>query len=259
MKTSHIYLVIWIVVNIITASTTELYPDEAYYWLYSKFLDWGYFDHPPMVAMLIKATHFLGQNELAVRLPFIILSSASIWFIYKLSKVNAHLFFLSAFSIFSLNINGFVAVPDTPFIFFGILYLYIYKQYLNEKSSSLLLGIIGALLLYSKYHGILIIGFTLLSNIKLLKEPKTYVIGLIILVLFIPHLWWQYSNDFPSYLYHMVERSAKVYKFKFTLTYLSTNLLFHGPLIGLSLFYFSIKRKSVDLFEKALKFNLFGT
>jgi hypothetical protein len=21
--------------------------DEAYYWVYSKFLDWGYFDHPP--------------------------------------------------------------------------------------------------------------------------------------------------------------------------------------------------------------------
>ena len=28
----------------------QLHPDEAYYWLWSRYLDWSYFDHPPMVA-----------------------------------------------------------------------------------------------------------------------------------------------------------------------------------------------------------------
>ena len=260
MKTEYKYLLVWLLVNLITAFFTELYSDEAYYWMYSEFLDWGYFDHPPMVALMIKSTSFLGQNELAVRLPFIILLTLALWITYKLANVDAHLFFLSAFSIFSLNINGFLALPDTPYLFFGVLFLYQYKKYLIDKSilNAILISIIGACLLYSKYHGVLIISFTLLSNLKLLKDWKTYFIGILILLLFTPHLLWQYENDFPSYLYHMVERSAQQYKLTFTTTYLATNLLFHGPLVGVLLLIFTVS-KSKDLLEKALKLILFGT
>ena len=200
IKLEFKYLLAWLIINLITAFSTELYPDEAYYWMYSEFLDWGYFDHPPGVALLIKLFSFLGQNELAVRLPSILMMSATLWLTFKLTKVNAHLFFLTAFSIFSLNTISFLTLPDTPFLFFGVLFIYVYKSYLENKtlSYSILLGIIGTLMLYSKYHGILIIGFALLSNLKLLKEPKTYLTGIVILVLFLPHLWWQYENDFPS-------------------------------------------------------------
>ena len=134
MKPKFIYLSIWVVLNILTAILTELYPDEAYYWLYSKYLDWGYFDHPPFVALLIKLTSFLGQNELAVRLPFIFLLTATIWLVYELAKVNVHLYFLTVFSIFSLNTVGFLALPDTPFLFFGVLFLYTYKSYLEKET-----------------------------------------------------------------------------------------------------------------------------
>jgi hypothetical protein len=30
----------WFLINIIQAASTELLDDEAYYWLYSRFLDW---------------------------------------------------------------------------------------------------------------------------------------------------------------------------------------------------------------------------
>src|SRR6185503_1452561 len=33
--------------------STELIPQEAYYWNYSQHLDIGYLDHPPIVAWLI--------------------------------------------------------------------------------------------------------------------------------------------------------------------------------------------------------------
>ncbi len=42
------------VISLFQAGFTELMDDEAYYWVYSRHLDWGYFDHPPMVALLIK-------------------------------------------------------------------------------------------------------------------------------------------------------------------------------------------------------------
>ena len=38
------------ILNLLQAGFTTLNNDEAYYWMYSKFLAWGYFDHPPMIA-----------------------------------------------------------------------------------------------------------------------------------------------------------------------------------------------------------------
>ena len=48
------FLAIWLVINLIQSYFTELAHDEAYYWMYSKYLSWGYFDHPPMIALIIK-------------------------------------------------------------------------------------------------------------------------------------------------------------------------------------------------------------
>ena len=46
------------------AAGTGLTHDEAYYWLWSKNLAFGYFDLPPMVAVLIRAsTAVFGESE----------------------------------------------------------------------------------------------------------------------------------------------------------------------------------------------------
>ena len=48
--------------------------DEAHYWVYSKFLDLSYYDHPPMIGYIIKLfTDIFGTNEFAVRLPSVII------------------------------------------------------------------------------------------------------------------------------------------------------------------------------------------
>jgi 4-amino-4-deoxy-L-arabinose transferase-like glycosyltransferase len=51
------------------ASAVPLAPDEAYYWIWSQALAPGYLDHPPMVALWIRAgTDLAGQTPLGVRL-----------------------------------------------------------------------------------------------------------------------------------------------------------------------------------------------
>ena len=46
-----------------------LSPDEAYYWVWSRALAPGYLDHPPMVALWIRAgTLLCGDGPLGVRL-----------------------------------------------------------------------------------------------------------------------------------------------------------------------------------------------
>ena len=47
----------------------ELMYNEAYYALWAQNLAWGYFDHPPMVAVWIRSsTHLFGKTDFGVRL-----------------------------------------------------------------------------------------------------------------------------------------------------------------------------------------------
>ena len=55
------------ILNIIQGSYTELLPDEAYYWVYSQYMNWGFFDHPPLVAVWVTISDFLFTEELGVR------------------------------------------------------------------------------------------------------------------------------------------------------------------------------------------------
>ncbi len=63
-----IFFGLWTLLNFFQSANTVLLNDESYYWVYSNFLDWGYFDHPPMIAVLIKAGYFFFHNEFGVRL-----------------------------------------------------------------------------------------------------------------------------------------------------------------------------------------------
>ena len=65
-----ILLIILGLLNFIQAFATGLLFDEAYYWYYAQQLEWGYFDHPPMVAWIIASSSYI-QGELGVRLLFI--------------------------------------------------------------------------------------------------------------------------------------------------------------------------------------------
>jgi 4-amino-4-deoxy-L-arabinose transferase-like glycosyltransferase len=137
----------WLLLQVIQAYSTELLDDEAYYWVYSKFPEWGYFDHPPMIAILIKAGTFLFPGELGVRFFIVILNTLTLYIIYRLlEKKNDRLFYLIACSMAVLQIGGFLAVPDIPLTFFAALFFLLYKNFLRNSSyiNGLLLGLTAA-------------------------------------------------------------------------------------------------------------------
>src|SRR5688572_3929177 len=118
----------WLLLGLMQAALTELQDDEAYYWLYGKFLDWGYFDHPPMIGLLVKSGYTFFQNELGVRLFPLLLNVLSLLIIEKLiDKKDPFLFYTIALSIAVLQLSGFVAVPDIPLIFFTALFFLFFK------------------------------------------------------------------------------------------------------------------------------------
>jgi hypothetical protein len=258
------FLLFWTVLNAIQACTLELQGDEAYYWLYSRYLDWGYFDHPPMVALFIRLGDSILHNEIGLRLLTVLASSASVyllWLILKKYAVDALAFAMVVSGVFIFHIYGFTTTPDAPLFLFTTLFYYVYQQYLQKDKPglALLLAVIIAGLLYSKYNGILVVGFTLLSNFKLFKRWSFWVILLVSILLYVPHIIWQVSHRYPSVNYHLFDRSAPFYDFTNTLSYPAGQLLMAGPLIGWFLFYSAFTTKIKDAFIRCLMVNCIGT
>ncbi|HEY9178364.1 MAG TPA: glycosyltransferase family 39 protein [Flavipsychrobacter sp.] len=256
------FYIAWIVVSLLQANLTELLADEAYYWKYAQNLQWGYFDHPPVVAVLIKPGYWLSQNELGIRLLFVLSSALMIYVLEQLVRPkNLKLFYLSVASIGAFHFLGFLALPDMPLLLFTATFLYLYKQYLQKDSwgISILLALNATLLLLSKYHGILVIGFAVLSNLQLLKRKTFWLVALLSLNLFIPHIQWQAAHDFPSIRYHLYERSAEPYQIDFTLNYLLSVVLMFSPVVGIVFAWHTLKKKVGNDFERALKWMTAGT
>jgi hypothetical protein len=247
--------------HLIQALNTELFDDEAYYWVYSKFPAWGYFDHPPIIAILIKAGYAIFHNELGVRLLTSILSTASLFIVESLTeKKNPFLFYAICGSMAVAQIGGMLAVPDAPLMFFIALFFFLYKRFLLNMSlpNTLLLGLVIALMFYTKYHAILIVLFTGFSNLKLLKYWQSYVACVFALLLFMPHLYWQHINGYPSVQFHLFERNSAEYTLWYVVEFLGGQVLLAGPLMGWLLLIAAFLYRPTSMTERALIFTLVG-
>ncbi|RKR15110.1 dolichyl-phosphate-mannose-protein mannosyltransferase [Maribacter vaceletii] len=254
-----------LVLNLLQAYFTELIYDEAYYWHYAQDMAWGYFDHPPMVAFLIKISSFFFSGELGVRFMSCILSIGSIvilWLLIDNPKKREHIlpFFTFAFSLTLLNAYGFFTLPDTPLVFFTCVFLLVYKHFIKDPNyyKAILLGVIIAALMYSKYHAFLVVFFIILSNLKLAINKYAWIAVGIALLCYTPHFLWLYEHDFVSIKYHLYERPNGAYHFeKYTVGFfinLVAILGFTFPWVYKALY----KTKATDLFTKALLYLTYG-
>ena len=277
---------IWFVINLLQGIFTEIQEDEAYYALYGEHLAWGYFDHPPMVGLMTFLSSIFFSGSLGVRFFTIIASCLSLWVMWKiatynspidsshptylsrndmgetdskLSTLNSKLFLIIAFSIVMFNIYGFVTTPDASLILFSALFLLVYQRYLMENTwpRALLMGLLMACMIYSKYHAFLFLGLIVLSNLKLLKDGKFWVACLLALALLTPHILWQVNNDFPSFRYHLTQRSEP-FRWSYFLEYLPNQLLIFNPFTFGTVVYVLIKYRSNNAFERGLRFILIG-
>ena len=256
---------VWFVINLLQGVFTEIHEDEAYYALYGEHLAWGYFDHPPMVGLMTFLGNLFFQGNLGVRLLTVIASAIILLLWWRLlderhpDTKKVGLFFVLACSVTMFNIYGFVTTPDAALILFSTLFLLAYRRYLEEPSwnMALLMGLTMAGMIYSKYHAFLFLGLVVLSNFRLLKESKFYVACLFTLILLIPHINWQFQADFPSFKYHLMQRSEP-FQWRYFLEYLPNQLLIFNPFTFGAAVYVLIKKKATSVFERSLRFILVG-
>ncbi len=203
------------------ACFTELGNDEVYYRMYAQQLQWNYFDHPPMVAWLIRIStiNLWLDNEFFIRLGAIVSAAFTTWLFFLCGKKlsNAYTGFIAAVlytaTIYGTVISGTFILPDAPLMLFWALGLYllidiaVYKNINRTKVNSLIwFGVVSGLGMLCKIQFCFLwLGFLLyllFYNREWLKKPALYIACLITLLFFFPVIKWNIDNHFVTWLYH---------------------------------------------------------
>jgi 4-amino-4-deoxy-L-arabinose transferase-like glycosyltransferase len=216
----------WLV-RLVFAARLPLFPDETYYWDWSRQLAGGYFDHPPMIAVLIRAGTALAgalgaqPTPLAIRffpvLAGAVASLAAAATARRIAGARAALFAAVTFAVMPLAAAGLVlATPDAPLLCFEALAVYAVVCALQcppRSSASLgwwsVAGVWMGLAFASKYTSILLplsVVVAVLVRPSLrdrLREPGPYVACLLATLVFLPVLRWNAMHDWISFRFQL--------------------------------------------------------
>jgi len=196
------------------AGHMDLETDEAYYWLWSRRLAMSYFDHPPLIAYLIRlGTALFGDSVFGVRSMAIVTMIAASALVYALTIILFDDRRLGIIALLWFNMMphtaffSIVMYPDTPAILFWVLCCVALA--LAWKSGRgqwwYLAGGAMGLLLLSKYTGVFLlagIAIWLLASVQMrpwLKRREPYLAGLIALVVFSPVIVWNAGHHWASF------------------------------------------------------------
>lgn len=213
-------IAVLLLIRIAFAPIVVLIPEEAYYWMYSKYPALGYLDHPPMVAWTILAgTSLFGDVEFGVRFCTLLLTAGSTWLCYRLTAEwcgrRAGWVAALLFSIAPLFFaGGFLAMPDAPLVFFWLLTLLAVTRGVRSGAIGwwLAAGVASALAFLAKYPAALLpVGafLFLLSDARgraRLRSPGVWLgLGAALLVA-APTLWWNAEHEWASFAFQFSRR-----------------------------------------------------
>ena len=254
--------------NLIYNAFLPLHPDEAYYWTWSKHLQLSYYDHPPMIAYLIKLATLGSQSEWAIRLVAVVCMTIAAWVTYRLARglFNERVADIALLIMLFLPVTqaGYLVVtPDAPLILFWSLTLYCIYKALWEKKQSYFYwaGICAGCLLLSKYTGAVLFPGMLLFLISsryrtILRRRDIYVALLLAVILFSPVIIWNAQHDWVSIRFQLMHGmgGAKVFKLANVGDFLGGQAFTANPIFLLALLYYAIRHLRTNVREEKLAF-----
>lgn len=234
--------------------------DEAYFIVWGKNLDYGYYDHTPMVGWLLSALLLVSDAAWWLRLPSVILPVAIAYFIFKLlvprlPQVAAWVALAYLFA--PVNFINILITTDTPLIFFSFVSAWFFYQAMYgtaRNTDFLLAGLFLGLAFFSKYFAVFL-GFAYGFYIILFQRTKRELIGLGLIVLMVLpfvliNLFWNYNHCWNNILFNLYNRTAtpdnifnSLFKYLLILTYLFSPVLIYFLIKNSKLFKNHIKDK----------------
>jgi hypothetical protein len=188
-------------------------PQDAYYYFYARHLDLSYYDHPPMIAYLLRVfTDVFGKKVFVLKLADTTVSLLTILAFFRLAKkflpeTKARIATMILISTLMFSILSLISTPDVPLMLIWTLslislYCAIFKE---EKMYWIYGGILTGLSFDSKYTGLFLIigliGFLVIAKPyrKLLFSRWMFFYLLSFAITILPVVIWNIRNGFASF------------------------------------------------------------
>lgn len=207
-----------------TAAGYGVFRDELYYFACARHLDWGYVDHPPMVALLAALVRAaFGDSWIAARLLSAAAAGGTVLLVGdtarelgggRWARLSAQLLaatapvYLALFSIFSMNALDVL-------VWAGL--VRIAARILAGGSAQLWLafGALAGIGLENKLNvgllgGGLAAGLVLARRFDILRSRWFWLGGAVALALFLPHVAWQARHGWPTLEFVANAQRAKI-------------------------------------------------
>ena len=198
------------------AAVVPLFPDEAYYWVWSARPAGGYYDHPPVIAFLIGLGGWTG-TPLGIRfgpvLAGFVLTLATAAIARRIGGDRAALRVAVIMSCVPVIATGLIlASPDAPLLAAAAIGLYAVVRAIEHPPGAraalwwwVIAGVALGIALCSKYTAFVLAGgvfLGLLSSRDLrqyLRTPGPWVAILVALVVFLPVVAWNAEHSWASF------------------------------------------------------------
>ena len=249
-KNNYLFLLIFIILCIrivsLYFSPLEVQGDEAQYWYWSTYFDWGYYSKPPLVAWTIGIfTSTFGNSIFILKLPSLLAHFLTSFVLFNLSKAfnrnteESLWLSITYLLFFAVSLSSNIISTDPFLLLFWSSSLLFFKICLNKKSikNIILTSIFVALGFYAKYamiyfflSSIVLISFT--DNKKELVK-SILIISFFVLIFISPHLYWVYSTNWVTFIHtgDNFNWNASLYNFEQLINFIVSQFFISTPII----------------------------
>jgi 4-amino-4-deoxy-L-arabinose transferase-like glycosyltransferase len=212
--------VLSLVVRAWIGATFPITGDEAYFYWWGVYPDWGYYDHPPMAGWVIAAMlQLLGDSTLAMRIPALLLPTALgaiLWWGFAGIHREKTAWAIVLFWLTPINWLNALITTDTPLIFWSVLSICAMaraEQRSTQDRSTYglhaLSGLFLGLAFLSKYFAV-VIGLAYLVYFVAYRRERLW--GLVVLVAAatpgpLINLWWNMGHGWANIMFNVYNRN----------------------------------------------------
>lgn len=223
---------ILIAVKLAIMAFTPPIGDEAYYWLWGQHLAPSYYDHPPLNAWLLRLSNAIfGWNLWALRFPALVAFAVTVGLFWlwsvRLSPRDSQRLFWRILVVYLASplfmAMTSIAFPDYLLVALTAGTAFTFLEFTDrfercQPATGLLYlsAILAGLAVLTKYNAIFLpLGLAAMVLLKpglrpLLKTIHPWLAGLVSVAIQAPVLYWNATEGFASYRYHLTERGEAV-------------------------------------------------
>jgi 4-amino-4-deoxy-L-arabinose transferase-like glycosyltransferase len=245
-RNALIFIAALTVLRLVTAAWLPLAFDEAYYWLWSKNLALGYYDHPPLIAVAIRiGTLAFGDTEFGVRFVPFAVSLAASWAVWEAAEtiLPARAAGATACSLYNATLmvasQSMAATPDCLVLPAAAFLLLAQAKLAASRNGAwwLMAGAALGIAFLAKLTA-LFMAAGLGAWLALSRDGRqwlasrwTYVAAAIALLCLVPVIYWNAAHDWVSFRFQFGRTVSGGLSPAYTLEFLAGQAALASPFV----------------------------